>query len=376
MNKIHVFSKGILKNKNIWFLILPLLIFPIMVVLEIVEYNTAFKNTIIQALLGIYFIFIIPLYTIFIFPGFGGKERDYFFSRRMPVLITSNLSIFVMFALFCRNIFNSFNWWGVFLFSISVFFLSLVISISKELFEQRKLNENTKLVHLLKNQASNIAEQVKSKIIFPKNYLLLLSFLIVCGVLVVIRFPGLFGDDPWYHAAITAQMIEKSNFTPVDEYYESLIGLYSIGAFFQLLTGLEILTIARIFPILTMCIGGMLGYSLVDFFLKNQQIAIIGGIIFAITPLDSALALGQYWPTSFAIILGLGNFLISLILTETNKNRSVNYVFFYTTGISMFFFQNLNSRQLNPRQKPPASRQKKPPRQIMLCLWTLREPFK
>lgn len=340
MNKIHVFSKGILKNKNIWILSLPILIFPLMFVLEILEYNTAFKNTIIQALLGIYFIFFIPLYPIFIFPGIGGKEHNYYFSRRLPVLITSNLSIFVMYALFSRNLFNSFNWWGVFLFSVSVFFFSLTIFILKLLFEQRRLKENTKLVHFLKNKASTMVEQVNSKKIFPTNYLLLLTFLIVCGVLVVVRFPGLFGDDPWYHAAITAQMIEKKNFTPVDDYYESLIGLYSIGAFFQLLTGLEILMIARIIPILTMCIGGMLGYSLVVFFLKNQQIAIIGGIIFTITPLDNALALGQYWPTSFAIILGLGNFLISLNLIKTNKNRLLYYVFFYTTGISMFFFHD------------------------------------
>jgi hypothetical protein len=340
MNEIHVFSKGFLKNKNIWILILPLLIFPIMVILEIVEYNTAFKNTIIQAFLGIYFIFFIPLYPIFIFPGIGGKERDYFYSRRMPILITSNLSIFVVYALFCRNFFDSFNWLGVFSFSISVFFVSIALSISKALIEQRRLKENTKIVQFLKNKALTLVEQVKSKKIFPKNYMLLLLFLVICGILVVVRFPGLFGDDPWYHAAVTAQMIEKQNFTLVDDYYESLIGLYSIGAFFQLLTGLDIWTIARIIPILTMCIGGMLGYSLVDFFLKNQQIAIIGGIIFTITPLDNALVLGQYWPTSFAIILGLGNFLISLNLINTNKNRLLNYIFFYTTGISIFFFHD------------------------------------
>ncbi|MHA1728290.1 MAG: hypothetical protein ACTSWY_06120 [Promethearchaeota archaeon] len=343
MLKSNSEKENTLYKINFYLLVIPILILPFMCLFEFFTHYGILDNKLLQIVIGTYFIFLIPLYPLFIFPGITLKIEKNHLSQKIPILITANISIFILYALFNRILINRFNWMDIFCLSLFTFFLSFTVIILEFLFGRREANKKREYITSFNDFLKSLKHQTEKNQLFPKNFLLFVIFLIVSGILVVVRFPILFGDDPWFHAAITKQTINCGNFNPVDRHYFSLFGFYSIGAFFQMISGVDVLLLARFFPIFTITLGGLLGYSLVKFFLDNDQIAIIGGVLFILTPLDSCLALGQYWPTAMVLICGFGNFLFSLKIHNENQNQIFNYIFLYITGIILYFIHDFTA---------------------------------
>lgn len=324
---------------NFYLIIVPILIYPIMIILELLIHFNLFRNIIIQFIVGIYF-FIIPLYPIFF--RLDRKPSNLMISENLVYLLVADLSIYVLFAVFL-NIFSlSFNFVYVFLFSIVLFAASFLVSLYRIYKSNEILDNKKKLKNIFMENLFYFKKESRNYRFFPKNYLLLLIFLLMAGIFVAVRFPVLYGDDPWFHAEITNLLVKTGSFSWTKEYY-SLIGFYSLGGTFQLFTGIDILTIAKWFPVLSFLLGGVLGFTIMKLFFKNDQIAILGGVIFIITPFNMALILGQYWPSSIASILCLGSILFSLKIIDTQEDQPIMYLFLTLAGISSFFVHDFTA---------------------------------
>ncbi|MHA1895980.1 MAG: hypothetical protein ACTSU2_01180 [Promethearchaeota archaeon] len=165
------------------------------------------------------------------------------------------------------------------------------------------------------------------------------------GILVVIRFPTLFGDDPWFHIAMV-NIIDKYNSLSITYKYYNLFGFYSISAIFSITTNIDLITLARVLPILNTLFICLIGFSIINLFVNNEQLSILGTVIFLITPMDFALVYSQFWPSALVISQALVWYYIlfkNRIERDTKKPSIKNSILLLVIGSSMFFVHDFTA---------------------------------
>ena len=129
MISFFVKLRDFLDRKQLFFLVLPILIFPICCLLELFVIFGLLANDFLQIFLGIYFIFIIPLYPLIVFPGIKEKPEQFYLANKLAILGVGNLSLFVVYAIINRASTNHFQWLDLFLFSSVIFCLNLLLGL-------------------------------------------------------------------------------------------------------------------------------------------------------------------------------------------------------------------------------------------------------
>ena len=282
----------------------------------------------------------LPMYPI-IFIIF--KENNLNFLERMTISIVINLSFYVIVGILGFYLGFALTDWFFFIILVIMYFLLI---LSSSIFNLKKGKSNI----FKRKYPNDYKEKFKTnftllsfikKVRLSNSVLLVMLIGLICilGVLVTTIF---IGTDPWMHISII-KFITDINYLPSSDYFGSF-GFHIFGAVIHFFSGLDIFLIPRFFIFYTFPISSLLVYILLMRIFRNKNLAILGIFILVSSSLGFINMMIQFWPSSFAIILGIALFFLlyirlqSFIQEKEPKKKQIRSSMFFSYSLFITFF--------------------------------------
>jgi hypothetical protein len=309
--------------------------------LRIIDFNSASGISKIAFLDGIFHLMVytstgfsllfLPMYPIIFFIF---KENNLNILERIAISIVTNLSFYIIVGIAGFYIgFALTDWFFFIILLISYFLLIFTSSIihfkkGKSNIFKRKFTNDYK--ERFKNDFSLVSFIRKFNL---SNSVLLITFISLICILGILGTRIFIGTDPWMHISII-RFITDINSLPLSDYFGTF-GFHIFGAVIHFFSGLDIFLIPRFFVFYTFPISSLLVYILLMRIFRNKNLAILGIFILVFSSLGFLNMMFQFWPTSFAIILGITLFFFLYIRlqaftqeAEPDKRQIFSNMFF------------------------------------------------
>lgn len=288
----------------------------------------------------IYCMLFLPSYPIF-FIIF--RKKDFNFLEKLSLTIVFNLSYYILLGYIGFSIIDGINGYFIYFSMIFTFFsiilciyLTNIKKLGRSSFKSYKssfpidfINNNFSLLNL-----------VKKKIHLP--CFLLIIFLLLNGILNIVRFDYFYGTDAWLHIAII-RMISEMNFLPLGEYYGNL-GFHIFSSTLYFFSDIDIVLIPKFFPFYTILLSALVFYNLLMRIFKNKNLALFGVFLLEFSFIGISVMMYQFWPTSLALIQGIFIFyllykrLLDFVkIKRPTKTIISKDIFFYYSIITTIF---------------------------------------
>jgi len=288
----------------------------------------------------IYCMLFLPSYPIF-FIIF--RKKDFNFLEKLSLTLVFNLSYYILLGYIGFLIINDINGYIIYFSMISTFFsiiLYIVLTKIKKLGQSSFKSYKSSFPIDFSNNNFSLLNLVKKKIHLA--CFLLIIFLLLNGILNIVRFDYFYGTDAWLHIAVI-RMISEMNFLPLSEYYGTL-GFHIFSSTLYFLSDIDIVLIPKYFPFYTILLSALVFYNLLMRIFKNKNLALFGVFLFEFSYIGVSVMMYQFWPASLALIQGLFIFyllykrLLDFVkINRPTKNIITKDIFFYYSTVTIIF---------------------------------------
>ena len=288
----------------------------------------------------IYCLLFLPSFPLF-FIIF--RKKDFNLLEKLSLTIVVNLSYYILVGYLGFFITNEITGYSIY-FPMIFTFLSLILYILlvevktgryylfksyKSSFPMDFIDNNFSLLNLVKKK-------------FCLASFLIIIFLLLNGILNIVRFDYFYGTDAWLHIAVI-RMISEMNFLPLSEYFGNL-GFHIFGSIIHFFSGIDVILIPKYFPFYTILLSALVFYNLLMRIFKNKNLALFGVFLLEFSFIGISVMMYQFWPTSLALIQGIFIFyllykrLLDFVkIKRPTKTIISKDIFFYYSIIIIIF---------------------------------------
>ena len=288
----------------------------------------------------IYCMLFLPSYPIF-FIIF--RKKDFNFLEKLSLAIVFNLSYYILLGYIGFSIINDITGYFIYFSMISTFFAIILYIILVEIKNGRQISfksyKSSFPIDFIKRDFS-LLTLIKKKIQLAS--FLLIIFLMLNGILNIVRFDSLYGTDAWLHISII-RMISEMNFLPLTEYYGCL-GFHIFSSIIHFFSGIDVILIPKYFPFYTILLSALVFYNLLRRIFKNKNLALFGVFLLEFSFIGISVMMYQFWPASLAFIQGIFIFyllykrLLDFVkIKRPTKTIISKDIFFYYSIITIIF---------------------------------------
>lgn len=285
-------------------------------------------------------ILFLPSYPVFFILL---KDKSFYFREKLGFAIVSNLSFYIIIGYIGSWINFPITSEYFLLFTILAYFSLIIITMFRDynrgiaLFFQKPKNPTNKQLTNEKLSFSNLLKKIVSI-----NGILLVIFILLLCIFYFVSTNFFAGTDAWLHISIV-KFITEINYIPFNEYFGSL-GLHIFGSVIHFFSGLDLIFIPKCFSFYSIPLASLIIYNLLRRIFKSNNLAIFGVFLLVSSFGFSWFMIGQFWPSSIALIQGLVIFSILYIRLKAYVKEQIpkkddllsNIVFSYIFSILIF----------------------------------------